>query len=85
MTCLVSMPGLTIFKATLRRIGSTCLGHEDDAETAFADLFEQLVVANDCAGGFGDSGRMQSRLPPKASCSRNSPACSRARKRASTR
>src|SRR5262249_605258 len=30
------------------------LGHEDDAEAAFADLLQELVRADDGAGAFGD-------------------------------
>ena len=44
------MPGLMIFRATLRRTGCCLLGHEDDAEAAFADLLQQLVRADDRAG-----------------------------------
>ena len=35
-----------IFSATRRRTGSLLLGHPDDAEAAFADLLEQLVMAD---------------------------------------
>ena len=41
------MPGLMTLSATLRRTGSRLLGHEDDAQAAFADLLQQLVGA-DC-------------------------------------
>ncbi len=54
ITWRVSMPGLMIFSATvaLNRLG--LLGHEDDAHAAFADLFKQLVGADDRAGTFAD-------------------------------
>ncbi len=48
-TCFVSMPGLMIFSATLRRTGCGLLGHVDDAHAALADLLQQLVGADDRA------------------------------------
>ena len=57
MTCLVSMPGLMIFRATLRRTGCGLLGHVDDAHAAFADLLQQLVGADDRAGALGRPAR----------------------------
>ena len=42
ITCLVSMPSLMIFRATLRRTGSCLLGHVDHADAAFADLLRSL-------------------------------------------
>ena len=50
MTWRVSMPGLMIFSATLRRTGLGLLGHEDRAHAAFADLLQQLVGADQRAG-----------------------------------
>ena len=50
MTSFVSMPSLMIFSATRRRTGLLLLGHPDHAETAFADLLEQLVIADGFAG-----------------------------------
>ena len=44
------MPGLMIFRATLRRTGCGLLGHVDDAEAPFADLLQELVGADDAAG-----------------------------------
>ena len=52
MTWWLSMPGLMILSATLRRTGSLLLGHVDDAHAPFADLLEQLVRADDRAGLF---------------------------------
>ena len=46
ITCCVSMPGLMIFRATLRRTGSRLLGQVDDAHAALADLLQQLVGAD---------------------------------------
>ena len=40
----------------MRRTGCCLLGHEDDAEAAFADLLQQLVRADDRAGPFADGG-----------------------------
>ena len=34
--------------------GLLLLGHVDDAHAAFADLLEEFVAADHCAGGFGD-------------------------------
>src|SRR5262245_25105847 len=34
--------------------GLGLLGHEDDAEAPFADLLQELVGADDCAGTLGD-------------------------------
>ena len=50
ITCRVSIPGLMILRATLRRTGSLLLGHVDDAHAAFADLLQQLVRADLRAG-----------------------------------
>ena len=55
MTCLVSIPSLMIFRATLRVTGSLLLGHVDHAEAAFADLLEELVAADDRAGALDSS------------------------------
>ena len=52
ITCFVSIPGLMILSATLRRTGLHLLGHVDHAHAAFADRFEQLVRADDRAGTF---------------------------------
>ena len=52
-TCLVSMPGLMIFRATLRRTGCGLLGDVDDAHAPLADLLPQLVGADDRAGPLG--------------------------------
>ena len=49
-TCLVSIPGLMTFRATLRRTGCGLLGHVDDAHAPLADLLQQLVGADDRAG-----------------------------------
>ena len=54
ITCRVSMPGLMILSATRRRTGCLLLGHEDDAEAAFADLLQQLVGADDRARLLGN-------------------------------
>ena len=54
MTCFVSMPGLMILSATLRRIGCALLGHVNDAHAPLADLFQQLVGADDRAGPLGE-------------------------------
>ena len=43
MTCSLSMPGLMILSATLRRTGCVLLGHVNDAHAPFADLLEQMV------------------------------------------
>ena len=48
ITCFVSMPGLMIFRATLRRTGCDLLGHVDDAHAALADRLQQLVGADHC-------------------------------------
>ena len=48
------MPALMILRATLRRTGSSLLGHEHPAKAAFADLLQQLVAANDRASAFTD-------------------------------
>ena len=53
MTCFVSIPGLMIFSATLRRTGWRLLGHVDDAHAPLADLLQQLVGADDRAGALG--------------------------------
>ena len=45
-TCAVSMPGLMIFSATLRRTGLLLLGDVDDAHAPLADLLQQLVRAD---------------------------------------
>ena len=49
MTCLVSMPSLMTLSATLRAHGLLLLGHENHAETAFADLLQELVAADGVA------------------------------------
>ena len=54
ITSRVSMPGLMIFRATLRRTGSRLLGHVDHAHPAFADLLQELVRPDDRARPFGD-------------------------------
>ena len=54
MTWWLSMPGLMILSATLRRTGSLLLGHVDDAHAPFADLLEQLVRADHRAGPLRD-------------------------------
>ncbi len=46
ITAFVSMPGLMIFRATLRRIGACCSATKDDPHTPFADLLEEFVAAN---------------------------------------
>ena len=69
ITCLVSMPGLMIFRATLRRTGCGLLGHEDDAHAAFADLLQQLVGADDRAGALGEAAHRRSR-PVRRRCRR---------------
>ena len=43
-----------IFSATLRRTGRCLLGHVDDAHAPLADLFQQLVRADDRAGALGE-------------------------------
>ena len=50
MTCRLSMPGLMILRATLRRTRLLLLGHEDDAHAAFADLLQEFVRADHRAG-----------------------------------
>ena len=50
MTSLVSIPSLMIFSATRRRTGFSCSATQTDAEAAFADLLEQLVMADPLAG-----------------------------------
>ena len=62
-TCRVSMPGLMTFSATLRRTGSRLLGHEDDADAAFADLLQQLVAADDRADLLAAADRRSTRMP----------------------
>ena len=52
ITCRVSMPGLMIFSATVPPHRRLLLGHVDDAHAPFADLLQQLVRADDGAGGF---------------------------------
>ena len=52
ITCLVSMPSLMTFSATLRRTGSLLLGHVDDAHAALADLLQELVGADRAARSF---------------------------------
>ena len=54
------MPGLMIFRATLRRTGSLLDGHVDHAHATFADFLEQLVRADLGAGAFGDRGNVES-------------------------
>ena len=56
ITWRVSMPGLMIFRATLRRTGCGLLGHEDGAHAAFADLLQQLVGADQACRGFSVTG-----------------------------
>jgi hypothetical protein len=56
MTWLESMPGLTTFRATLRRTGSTCSATKTQPEAAFADLLHELVGADLRADRFGDRG-----------------------------
>ncbi len=41
------------FQGDLAAHGLRLLGHENDAEAALADLFEQLVRTDDRAGAFG--------------------------------
>ena len=53
-TSRVSMPGLMIFSATLRRTGSRLRRHVHDAHAAFANLLQQLVGTDLGAGEFGD-------------------------------
>ena len=43
-----------ILSATLRRHRPLLLGHKHDAKTAFADLLQQLVGADDGARALGD-------------------------------
>ena len=57
MTCLVSMPGLMIFRATLRRTGCDLLGDVDDAHAPLADLLHQLVGADDRARALREARR----------------------------
>ena len=57
-----SIPGLMIFKATLRRSGLRLLGHVDDPHAPFADLLQQLVRADDRAGSFGQGRLGEARL-----------------------
>ncbi len=52
ITCRVSMPGLMILSATLRRTGCCCSATIDHAHAPFADLLQQLVRADDRAGAF---------------------------------
>ena len=73
MTWRVSMPGLMIFRATLRRTGSSLLGHVDDAHAPFADLLEQLVRADDRAGAFHRLGWGETTVGPAAGESRKLP------------
>ena len=56
-TCLVSIPGLMTFRATLRRTGCDLLGDVDDAHAAFADLLPQLVGADDVTRALGEARR----------------------------
>ena len=56
MTCRVSMPGLMTLSATLPLDRLLLLGHEDQAEAAFADLLQQLVGADHRAGLLSDGG-----------------------------
>ena len=51
---LVSMPGLMIFSATLRAIGSLLLGHVDNAEPPLADLLADDVRPDPRAGFLQD-------------------------------
>ena len=70
MTCRVSMPGLMIFRATLRRDRLRLLGHVDHAHAPFADLLEQLVRADLRAGLF--EGRLvEASLQMPAACAGN--------------
>jgi hypothetical protein len=45
----------------LDRLG--LLGHEDHAHAAFADLLQELVGADHCAGALGDGRRIDRPLP----------------------
>ena len=40
------MPGLMIFRATLRRHGLGLLGHEDDAQSPLADLLQEPITTD---------------------------------------
>jgi len=42
------------FEGDLAADGLGLLGHEDDAKTALADLLQELVRPDDCAGALGD-------------------------------
>jgi hypothetical protein len=46
------MPGLMILSAILRAHGLGLLGHVHHAHATFADLFQQLVRADNRAGTF---------------------------------
>ena len=66
MTSRLSIPGLMILSATLRRTGCLLLGDEHEAHAALADLLHQLVRPDHGAGTLvdprwpgGDRGRFK--------------------------
>ena len=50
-----------IFRATWRLDRLLLVGQEDDAHAALAELPDELVQADVCAGAFGDRGHVERR------------------------
>ena len=59
---MVSMPSLMILRATRRRTGSVCSAMKTTPAAAFADLLEQLVVADAVAGFLGDGDGVEGKV-----------------------
>ena len=85
----VSMPGLMILSATLRRTGCSCSAMQTDAHAPLADLLEQLVGADHaCRGALRSPGCIDRRTMGRGEVEgrpiQELPAAASAARRAST-